>query len=705
MDKSLREKIYAGILGKAIGVRLGAPVEPYQWTYELIRECFGDIRGYVKDSERFAADDDTNGPVFFIRSLIDYETGLSYESIANTWLNYARDGEGMFWWGGEGISTEHTAYNNLKKGILPPESGASSKNGKCLSEQVGGQIFIDSWGYVSLGDIDKAITLAEMAASVSHDGEALEGAKFIAGCIAGADFIKEPIDLVRTVLGKLDENSEYVRTLNDVLAYCLANMDDFRKAYDYVAKNYSYEKYEGACHIIPNACIVLIGLIYSKGDFARAIEITVMCGWDTDSNAGVVGSIMGVMKGIDGIDWHYREPINDLIIASSMSPYLNYVDLPLFAELLAELSGTLVLEEKAYANTKEIRRKSLDKLDKFLTNDIFMDFAIKGSSHGLKIINDFRLVKDRCTRESLDGFNALVDNLVKGDFCGIYLKTMYMKDDFPDNRYDPVLMPRVNVGKNVEFTVLSENIFIDALEYAPFIDLSNGKRKFLADFTLLKAGVEKKIKIKIPETDGYLVEKVGIGLRTMAEPIDGNGLLARFIVKSIKIYGKEAYKVDFTKQEVGFLENVTPFSNHRIKTVLCGDRLGFEAFKERGLSLTGAYYTKSLRLKVKFVDVLGAVNICFRVKGLENYYYFEISKDELRLCRRLHLKEEVLKSWRRNKGAVGEVELKLGLNAVKLSLSDGEVYEYEGIENAYGHFGFGGKEAKFSISDLEIEND
>ncbi len=43
-------RIYAGILGKAIGVRLGAPVEPTIWTYERIRDTYGEITGYLKDS-------------------------------------------------------------------------------------------------------------------------------------------------------------------------------------------------------------------------------------------------------------------------------------------------------------------------------------------------------------------------------------------------------------------------------------------------------------------------------------------------------------------------------------------------------------------------------------------------------------------------------------------------------------------------------
>lgn len=69
MDNSeYLEKVYAGILGKCIGVRLGAPVEPTVWSYERIQSVYGEITGYVKDYKNFAADDDVNGPLFYTGS-------------------------------------------------------------------------------------------------------------------------------------------------------------------------------------------------------------------------------------------------------------------------------------------------------------------------------------------------------------------------------------------------------------------------------------------------------------------------------------------------------------------------------------------------------------------------------------------------------------------------------------------------------------
>ena len=80
---------------------------------------------YPVQYKNFAADDDSNGPVFFIRALEDCEDvkKFSAQDVAEALLNYAPYEHGFFWWGGYGTSTEHTAYLNLRSGIPAPRSG------------------------------------------------------------------------------------------------------------------------------------------------------------------------------------------------------------------------------------------------------------------------------------------------------------------------------------------------------------------------------------------------------------------------------------------------------------------------------------------------------------------------------------------------------------------------------------------------------
>ena len=73
IDKSTyAELLYAGVLGKIIGVYLGRPVE--NWTYERISEEIGEVSYYIHEKLGFplvVADDDISGTFTFYRALDD----------------------------------------------------------------------------------------------------------------------------------------------------------------------------------------------------------------------------------------------------------------------------------------------------------------------------------------------------------------------------------------------------------------------------------------------------------------------------------------------------------------------------------------------------------------------------------------------------------------------------------------------------------
>src|SRR5258708_11995777 len=84
------ERVYAGVLGKIIGVYLGRPFEG--WTYQRIDTELGEIRDYVHD--RFnvpliVADDDISGTFTFLRALPDHgvTAAITPAPICNTWLD------------------------------------------------------------------------------------------------------------------------------------------------------------------------------------------------------------------------------------------------------------------------------------------------------------------------------------------------------------------------------------------------------------------------------------------------------------------------------------------------------------------------------------------------------------------------------------------------------------------------------------------
>ena len=218
------ERVYAGVLGKLIGVYLGRPFEG--WTYERITRELGDIRYYVNErrgadlrsTQLVVTDDDVSGTFIFPRALADnhFPERLTAEQIGNTWLNYIVEERSVLWWGGLGNSTEHTAYLRLKAGIPAPRSGSIALNGAAVAEQIGAQIFVDGWGLVSPGNPEQAAYLAGEAGSVSHDGESVHAAKLVAAMEAEA-FVERDLDkLLETGLRFVPPDCTIRRVVNDV---------------------------------------------------------------------------------------------------------------------------------------------------------------------------------------------------------------------------------------------------------------------------------------------------------------------------------------------------------------------------------------------------------------------------------------------------------------------------------------------------------
>jgi ADP-ribosylglycohydrolase len=309
------ERVYAGVLGKIIGVYLGRPFEG--WPYEAIMERLGEIWYYVHEKlgqPLIVTDDDISGTFTFLRALPDYgnRRDLTPAQIGQTWLNYIIEKRSILWWGGMGNSTEHTAYLRLKQGIIAPRSGSIALNGKTVAEQIGAQIFIDGWAMVAPGDPELAADLARRAGSVSHDGEAVYAAQVLAAMEAQA-FVESDIGkLIDTGVGLIPHDSMIYRLIADLREW-RAQEDDWRKTRQRLADRYGYHQFGGVCHVVPNHGVIILSLLYGDDRFQKTLMIANTCGWDTDCNSGNVGCLMGIKNGLAGIDAgpDWRGPVAD----------------------------------------------------------------------------------------------------------------------------------------------------------------------------------------------------------------------------------------------------------------------------------------------------------------------------------------------------------------------------------------------------------
>jgi ADP-ribosylglycohydrolase len=342
------ERVYAGVLGKLVGVYLGRPFEG--WTHQRIMKELGPIHYYVHkrlDMPLVVTDDDVSGTFVFVRALEEHgiNPDLSSQAIGKTWLNNVVEHRSIFWWGGNGISTEHTAWLNLKRGIPAPLSGAIETNGQTVAEQIGAQIFIDGWAMVAPGNPALAVKLAESAGSVSHDGESVHAAKLLAAMEAEAFVSKDINHLLETGLSFVPTNSLIARLVNDIRNWA-KNDGEWEKTHQRIQGTYGYDKFHGNCHVIPNHGLIILALIYGGHDFHKAMYIINTCGWDTDCNSGNLGCLVAIMHGLaafeGGPDW--RGPLADRALISSADGGYSINNAPRIAYDIANLGCRLAGE-------------------------------------------------------------------------------------------------------------------------------------------------------------------------------------------------------------------------------------------------------------------------------------------------------------------------------------------------------------------------
>lgn len=580
------EKIYAGWLAKIIGIRLGAPIEG--WSYEKIKNVYGEIDRYLVDYKKnFAADDDSNGPIFFLRALEDHGFDLTAQAVGEALLNYAPYEHGFFWWGGYGVSTEHTAYLNLQNGISAPLSGSAAKNGKIVSEQIGGQIFIDTWGLVTPGNPDLAAKYAQKAASVTHDGNGIYGGIFIAACISAAFDETSMHKIIEKGLSYIPADCEYTRVVQAVMAFHAENPENWRDCFKYVFDNFGYDKYTGGCHIIPNTAVMIIGMLYGKGDFSDTLNICNMCGWDTDCTVGNLATIMGVRGGLAAIDYDkWRRPINDFLACSSVVGSLNIMDIPYGASYIAKFAYAIAGEELP------------EPWNEIITNRIdSCHFEYPGSTHAMRVRVENSVMNPEYALKNSDetaafgsrSLKAVVKPLPAGGRVYIYKKTYYKPEDFHNSRYDPCFSPLLYPGQTVHGSAYLPE-YGDGCSVRLYVRDATSGEIIEGEKVTLKKGEWTKLSLDLPRLEAALIDEAGFAFDMHN---DQNVLLElNCFIDNFYFDGKPDYTIDFAKTKLEYWNHlhseISQFTRYKGLCYLENEKLNLSC-TDLGEMHTGRY--------------------------------------------------------------------------------------------------------------------
>lgn len=510
------ERVYAGVLGKLIGVYLGRPFEG--WTYRRIMKELGPIEYYVHDrlgDPLVVTDDDVAGTFTFVRALEDYGVSpdLRSKDIGKAWLNYIIEERSILWWGGRGNSTEHTAWLNLKKGIPAPESGSIATNGQGMAEQIGAQIFIDGWAMVAPGQPQLAAKLAEQAGKVSHDGESVYAAMLWAAMEAEA-FVSADIEhLIDTGLSMIPKDCAIARMIGDVRTWH-KHYPDWRDTRQKIEDNYGYDRYPGNCHVMPNHALMIMAVLYAPDDFQKAQMIVNTSGWDTDCNAGNVGCLVGLMHGLEGLeggpDW--RGPLADRMLVSSADGGAAINDAVRMAYYLVNLG-------RALAGLEPIEPPK---------NGARFHFSLPGSRQGFRLQEGFSAgSSSHIGNESFEGGRALsltYNDLGPGQYVAAVTPVFSPPDVLNMRTYELMATPLVYPGQTVRARVVAHESNEGAVSAMIRMRAYNGSNELVdtdGPATELAPGDEMVLEWKLPEIDGQPIAEIGVVLKTVGRKAAG----------------------------------------------------------------------------------------------------------------------------------------------------------------------------------------
>lgn len=313
-EKDLKNKILGCWFGKNIGGTLGAP---FEWRRQL-----NDVKFYTHNIDGDPLpNDDLDIQLLWLIAMEQNGVGLNAAQLSHYWEVCVTPH-----WAEYGI-----AKANMKLGLLPPLSGEYHNNYK---HSCGSYIRSEIWACLAPGTPAVATQFMLKDSQIDHGGksEGTYGAVFIAALESAAFIEKDVRKLIDIALTYIPGDCFVAEAVRGVI-------DFYNQGKSYIeARDMLLEKYRGepftyydngvpvkivsdrdrklgfdngkkGFDVVDNLGIIIIGLLYGKGDFADSMLYAINCGEDTDCTAATIGSIFGILLGYEGLPEKWTKPI------------------------------------------------------------------------------------------------------------------------------------------------------------------------------------------------------------------------------------------------------------------------------------------------------------------------------------------------------------------------------------------------------------
>ena len=646
------ERVYAGVLGKLIGVYLGRPFEG--WSHEAIVSRLGEVNHYVHEKLNvplIVTDDDISGTFTFIRALADYgySPNITPAQIGHTWLNYLIEDQTILWWGGMGNSTEHTAYFRLKSGVEAPHSGSMALNGKVVAEQIGSQIFVDSWAMIAPGDPERAADFARRASSVSHDGEAIYGAQVIAAMEAQA-FVEPDLQaLLDTAVSLIPRDSVIARLISDLREW-RAGEPDWYAARRMLDERYGYGQYSGNCHIVPNHGLIMLSLLYGDDDFQKSLMIVNTGGWDTDCNSGNVGCLLGIKNGLSAIDQgpDWRGPISDRLFLPTADGGRSITD-------AVTETYHLVNMARALQGDEPIRPKSGARFHFELPGSV-QGFDSENSipARGTVVLQNVEGHSQSGTRSLAIHYRGLATGRVGRVETATFVPSRDVATYFERRGYRLHASPTIYPGQVIRASIAADaentgsvqvNLYLKHYNARDELSMVEGDPAFVAP------GEKVQIVWRVPDMQGYPIAFVGVQIRgdhgqcgtLYLDFLDWSGTPDVMLGRPVEREQNRLASVPGpTMWRLAWIDGLD--SRERLASLdYWPEAYRLIQNRGRGLLMQGTREWRDYQVTARLTPhMCEAGGIAVRVQGMGRYYALLIDQERARLIRAFEGKDTVL---------------------------------------------------------------
>lgn len=303
-----RNKVLGCWMGKNIGGTLGAP---FEWRRQV-----NDVKFYTQElGGNPLPNDDLDIQLLWLIALEEKGIEVDARTLGEYWLLYVTP----HW------SEYGTAKVNMRSGLMPPLSGMQNNDYK---DSCGAFIRSEIWACIAPGCPRIAAKYAYEDAIIDHgNGEGVYAEVFCAALESAAFVEKDLNKLIEIGLSYIPKDCGTAGAIKCALE-CFHSGRTWLEARDAILAGYRGQVFFGNMHHISkedaekgfakgkrgwdapsNLGMIILGLLYGENDFEKSMCITVNCGEDTDCTGATVGSIFGIMNGIDAIPEKWIKPI------------------------------------------------------------------------------------------------------------------------------------------------------------------------------------------------------------------------------------------------------------------------------------------------------------------------------------------------------------------------------------------------------------